>query len=307
MKKTNVDAAVGKKAQQQFGLITRAQALELGVSRAGILRRRTAKKWETVCLNVYRLAGVPVSDQQRLLGVCLSLGPDAVASHASAAHLWALDGFTRTFPRPFEVSVPHGCWRKLRGVVVHQRRDLVLEGAARFGEIPATGLARTLVDLAGALDAPTFEVAFDSAWRKTPGLAAMLDACFETLEPRGRRGLHVLTGLIRNRQPRPTDSAHEVDVLRAIRRARLPPPKLQHEISDSVGRIARADFAWVDQRVVLFADGWAFHGNRPAFDRDREQRERLSASGWTPVVVTPRLLERGSWLRSLKRHLRKAS
>lgn len=33
MKKTNVDAAVGKKAQQQFGLITRAQALELGVSR----------------------------------------------------------------------------------------------------------------------------------------------------------------------------------------------------------------------------------------------------------------------------------
>jgi very-short-patch-repair endonuclease len=97
-----------------------------------------------------------------------------------------------------------------------------------------------------------------------------------------------------------------VDVLRTLRKARLPEPKLQYLIRDARGPITRGDYAWIDQKVVLFADGWAFHHDRASFERDREQRERLAASGWTPVVVTSRALTRGSWLASLTRHLRRA-
>ena len=62
----------------------------------------------------------------------------------------------------------------------------------------------------------------------------------------------------------------------------------------------------MNQRVVLFADGWAYHHSHASFDRDREQRERLAATGWTPVVVTPRTMKAGSWLAALTRHLQKA-
>lgn len=304
--KTNIEEAIGKKAKQQLGLISRAQAFELGLSSAAIQRRRKSKKWESVCPSVYRLNGAPASDHQRILGVCLSLGPHAFASHATAAHLWGLDGFARAMPRPLEVSVPHGIIRRIRGVTVHQRRDLVLEGPARFGEIPTTSLERTLIDLATTLEAAQLERTFDSAWRKVPELPKTLAAVLEALGTEGRKGIHLIEALVRSHQPRPTDSAHEVDVLRALRKARLPEPTLQHLIRDGRGPIARGDFAWVDQKVVLFADGWAFHHDRAAFDRDREQRERLAANGWTPVVVTPRLMRSGSWLSSLTRHLRKA-
>lgn len=304
MNKKSIDAAVAKLAQQQHGLIGRDQALELGMSRAAIQRRRAGGQWQTICRDVYRLAGTTASDLQRLLAACLSFGPQAFASHATAAHLWGLDGFTRALPRILEVSVPHGHARPMKGLTVHQRRDLVIEDPARFGSIPATPLARTLVDLAAVVDAAALERAFDSAWRKSAELPATLKKCLDALGVGGRPGAHLLTGLLSARAPRPTESALEVDVMRAIRRARLPEPTRQHEIRDARGMIARVDFAWVDQRVVLFADGWAFHNDQIVFHHDREQRERLAANGWTPVVVTHRLLKKGSWLASLTRHLK---
>lgn len=304
--KPNVEVAVGKKAQQQLGLVSRGQALELGISRQAIHRHCKAKRWEEVCKHVYRLAGTPVSDHQRILAVCLSLGPRAFASHGTAAFLWGLDGYSKSMPRPFEVSAPHGTTRAFRGVIVHQRRDLVLADPAAFGLVPTTPLTRTIVDLATVLDAAKLERAFDSAWRKAPDLPKELAAYLEDLGVDGRRGTHILRALVHARQPRPTDSAHEVDVLRTLRRARLPEPTLQHAIRDGRGLISIADFAWVDQKVVLFADGWAYHHSHASFDRDREQRERLAAHGWTPVVVTPRTMAGGSWLASLSRHLSKA-
>lgn len=96
-------------------------------------------------------------------------------------------------------------------------------------------------------------------------------------------------------------------MLAKLRAARLPLPVLQHEIFDHQGFVARADFAWVQERVALFGDSWLHHHGRRAFEHDHEQRERLAAAGWTPVEVTSRLVETGSWLESLARHLRRAA
>jgi hypothetical protein len=196
MKKSILEEAIRTLAAKQFGLIGRAQAIEVGLTRAGVHRRRAAKKWEVVCPGVYRLKGTPGSDHQRILAVCLSEGPFAFASHATAAHLWGLDGFTRVMPTPIEVSVPHGTIRRIPGVVVHQRRDLMVEQPARFGEIPTASLERTLIDLATALDSQRLERAFDSAWRKTPDLPALLSAYLEKLGADGRKGIHLIDALV---------------------------------------------------------------------------------------------------------------
>ena len=302
-----IDDMVRSRAKRQYGLISRAQAVELGLSSAAIDRRLWSGRWERFFPHVYRLAGAPDSDHQRTLGACLALGPGAVASHSTAAFLWGLDGVGPRFPDPIEISAPRELRRKLEGVVVHYPRDLATAGKLRRLEIPTTHLARTLVDLATNGDARLLERAFDSAWRKKPNLPKWLARYLTDIGPRGRSGVHLLLAIARRRQARPTDSAHEAIVLKKIHSARLPAPTLQQEIFDGRGFIARVDFAWLAQRVVLFADSWGHHQSRQSFDHDHEQRERLAAAGWTSVEVSPRLVEGGSWLEALARHLRRAS
>ena len=301
-----IDEGVRWRAKRQYGLISRTQGLAIGLSKSAIDRRLRAGEWEKFFPHVYRLAGTPGSDHQRVLGACLALGPTAVASHSTAAFLWGLDGFGPLLPRPIEVSVARSVLRSVDGVVLRHPRDHATMGKARRLEIPTTHVARTLVDLATTGDVRQLERALDSAWRKKAGLPQWLVKYVAEVGAKGRSGVHVLLLLARRRQRRPTDSPLETDVLRMVRTARLPAPTLQHEIFDERGFVARVDFAWVAQRVVLFGDSWEHHHSRQSFDHDHEQRERLAACGWTSVGVSSRLVKTGSWLEALAGHLRRA-
>jgi len=46
------------------------------------------------------------------------------------------------------------------------------------------------------------------------------------------------------------------------------------------------DCVWREQRLVVEVDGWATHGTRAAFERDREKSRILQAAGWRCVPVT---------------------
>lgn len=300
----STDEALAKKATEQFGLISRDQAIALGLSASGVDRRLRRKRLLRFLPGVYRFPGTVASDHQRILGACLSVGPSALASHATAAFLWNLES---RVPKDVELLAPRFAERTLKGVVVHHPRDLETAGKAQRGPIPVTHLARTLLDLAATLDARRLERMFDAAWRQRDDLPTFVASYVDDVGARGRAGVHTLLALAATRQGRPTDSHHEADVLRKVRLARLPAPTLQHRIFDDRGYVARADFAWVDQRVALFGDGWGHHHSRESFDRDREQRERLAACGWTPVELSPRLVDSGSWLAALTRHLRRAA
>ena len=50
---------------------------------------------------VYRIPGSPQSWEEDLVALCLWGGPDAVASHRSAAALWELPGFPKG---PLEIT-----------------------------------------------------------------------------------------------------------------------------------------------------------------------------------------------------------
>ncbi len=53
-----------------------------------------------------------------------------------------------------------------------------------------------------------------------------------------------------------------------------------------------ADAVWPDQRLVIEVDGYASHGSRHAFERDRRIDQQRTAAGCRTVRVTWRQLTR---------------
>ena len=50
------------------------------------------------------------------------------------------------------------------------------------------------------------------------------------------------------------------------------------------------DAHWPGTRLVVEIDGWATHGHRGAFERDRAKDARLIAAGYTVMRITWRQL-----------------
>jgi predicted transcriptional regulator of viral defense system len=130
-------------ARRQHGLIALRQAVELGFTAAALSRRVRSGALDRVFPRTYRIAGAPPSPEQRALAAILWAGPKAVASHATAAHLWRL---LAKPPAAVHVTTPAQLTRPPSGIVVHTaqlRRD-----RGRLRGVPITSVARTLLDLA---------------------------------------------------------------------------------------------------------------------------------------------------------------
>ena len=67
----------------------------------------------------------------------------------------------------------------------------------------------------------------------------------------------------------------------------LPMPETQVVLRDRDGTfVARVDFAWRAPRLVVEADGFAFHSDREAYRRDRERLKALERLGWRVLRFT---------------------
>ena len=87
-------------------------------------------------------------------------------------------------------------------------------------------------------------------------------------------------------EPRLTKSKAERRLLRLIRAARLPLPRTNVMVAGW-----EVDAVWPQNRLVVEVDGYAYHGNRAAFERDRRKDAALTAAGYRVVRITWRQLE----------------
>ena len=72
-----------------------------------------------------------------------------------------------------------------------------------------------------------------------------------------------------------------------LREAGLAPPKTQYVLCDLDGRfVARVDFCWPDQRLVLEADGRRWHDPDDARHADRRRSNACARLGWRVLRVT---------------------
>lgn len=273
-------------AARQHGLVTRAQALEIGASPGLLDRRLRAGRLLLEDRGLYRVAGAPVTWHGRVLGLCLTT--DGMASHRCGSTLLGVGGFGRCRP---EVTTARDRHPRRPDAIVHRSRDLGLAGVHLVEGIPVTAPARLAVDAGAVLRERAVEALIQEMVRQR--LLTWDDVAVSVMRHsrRGRDGVGVARRIVERRlEGLVGDSPLESMMLAAILDAGLPQPVLQLEVFDAVGFVARVDAAWPDRGVIAEADGRAFHLNEVAFEADRAKRNRLRAAGWIVIEATYRML-----------------
>lgn len=276
----SLDARCTPCFERQHGLITHGQATGKNATPKQIRTRLRTGRWVRVSRTVYRLAGVAVTWQQKLLAVLLA-SPRTTASHRSAGVIWELDGIKQTFP---EVAVAPG--RPVRGVRarVHQIALDAGETTEKDGFRVTTPL-RTLMDLSVSVSAAKLERAIDDALRRK--LVTHNDLQQATFAMAGRPGVTRWRAAVADVLPdtEKHQSRRETLLARTLRRAKLPLPDAQAEVRLR-GRIFHIDFAYVDRRIAIEYDGYLSHTGRDAFESDAARFNALQAAGWRIVRIT---------------------
>ena len=260
-----------KVAESQYGLITRAQATEV-MSPSAVDRRLARGAWVVVHPGVYRIAGAPVTPRQRACAATLWV-PGSAVSHAAAARLLRLPDIPGD---GLDLTVPPGCGVRSGELRIHHSSLKGIDRVVVDG-IPCTSATRTLIDCGCFVDGETLETAFEHARRL--GLTSV--RAVERQLGRGRPGSSAMRDVLAHASVRPNESRLEVKVARLLRLSPLPRPSVQFEI-----REYRVDFAWRRERIVCECDGFAWHGNRLQWKRDRRRLATIEALGWRVVRVT---------------------
>lgn len=261
-------------AARQRGLATTAQLIAAGLSKDAIRHRLATGRLHLLHPRVYAVGHVPTDPLARDLAAILACGPGSVLSHGSAATVLGL------LPRmngPIHVSRQGGHHRTLQGVVLHRPKHLPAEDILLQGAVPATTPLRTLLDLSAA---PQLDRALNEAL-----VHRRVDA--KELQARATGRLRTLL----DAGPQPTRSEAERHLLRLVAKAGLPRPRTNVRIG---GR--EVDAVWLDQRLVVEVDGYAYHHTRQAFERDRSRDADLHRHGyrilrlsWRQITQEPEL------------------
>ena len=223
----------------------------------------------------------PLGTRGRWMAAVLACGAGAVLSHRSAAALW---GLLRVATDRVDVATPLTQRRSRAGIAVHQTRTLLPRDVTATEGIPCTSVARTLLDLAEVVPRRRLERALEQA-----EVLGVFDgrAVADVLErANGRRGAGrlraVLTAAV---EPSSTASELEERFLTLCRRAGIPHPAVNAWVATNEEHL-KVDFLWRAERLVIDTDGYAFHGNRRAFERDRRRDQLLKLAGFETVRFT---------------------
>lgn len=218
------------------------------------------------------------------MAAVLTAGPGAVLSHRDAATLHEI-----RFSNGTRIDVSTNLERRhTKRIRIHGRRALDAMDITTVSGIPVTTVARTLVDLAEVLSKDQLLKALSEADRRgTLDLAAVHDALQRT---RGRHG----PGPARMRAALQSHAALGATLTRSeledrfvalldahlIRRPRL------NVWIPAAG--VEVDALWPTEQLAVELDGYAFHSNRRAFQRDREKSNDLVDLGYRVLRFTHR-------------------
>jgi very-short-patch-repair endonuclease len=279
------DYELARRAAEQHGVIALEQARNCGLTDRQVRLRVADGRWELLHPKVYRIAGAPTSFRQRLMAASLAGGRTAIASHRSAAELW---GFDTGESEIIEITTEPGHARSLRRVRVHGSNALLPTDRRVVDGIPVAAPELTLLQCAGVLDPQRVEACIDDAIRRRITTVARIEWRMRILGRRGRNGSGVLRELLQRRSPeaRAIESRLEGAFLAAIRTTRLATPTPQFVVRSNGHFVARVDFAWPEQNLLVELDGAAFHASTGAWNRDLHRQNLLTALGYTILRFT---------------------
>lgn len=285
------ELALARLADRQHGVVSLGQLMALGLSPSAVRMRAAAGRLHRVHRGVYAVGRARLDGRGRRMAAVLACGPGAVISHRTAAD--ALGLLTRA-TGSIDITIPSRSGRSRRGVTLHRSPGLRPHDRIEQNGIPCTSPARTLLDLAAVVSAPTLAQAIEAAERLRLFNGHAVEAALARAggRPAARRLRAALAAYLG--EPPPTRSELERQALELFRRAGLPLPRINALVHTAEGPL-EVDFCWPDRRLVVEADGFAFHRTRAAFERDRRRDQLLRAAGWAPVRTTWRQVSDSPW------------
>jgi very-short-patch-repair endonuclease len=225
-------------------------------------------------------APAPFADEMAAL---LCFRGVAVLSHLSAAAVWGLGGAGPV--AEVQVTVAGRDRRSRPGIRVFRVGELHRQDFRWRDGLPVTSPGRTAIDLAGRGDADdTIRVL---AEMRALGLVRDSELRAAMKRSPGRHGVGPLKAILSQESGSVlTRSEAERRLLALTAAAELPPPQANARVLGF-----EVDAFWRKQRLVVEVDGYAFHGHRKAFERDRRRDQTLTTAGYKVLRVTWRQLE----------------
>jgi hypothetical protein len=263
---------VARLASDQWGIVDLDDLRRCGLTSKAVMARVRAGHLHRLHRRVYAVGHTNLPQQARILAAVKACGPQALAArHASGD----LAGVVVLGDRRPDVLVPGGTPRRHTNIRVHRTTRLEPQDVTRIQGIPATSVARTLVDLAADLSYEQLRRATREAQaRRLVALPRLVETLARLRPCRGAKNLAriVATG------PAPTCSELEDVVLDLILRGGLRHPDVNVPIRLGRRRIV-PDFRWPEQRLVVEADGAQWHDGELAREDDAERQALLEAAG----------------------------
>lgn len=276
-------AQVARLAEGQHGVVAMDQLRAIGLSERAVHDWTLTGRLHRVHQGVYAVGHARLTREGGYMAAVLACGPDAVLSHRSAADLW---GLRRNGRNRIDVTAPCRRGRSPDGIDAHRDGTLRPQDRAVVDGIPCTSVSRTLLDLAGVLNARQLRNAITAA-----ELLRLLDlrALREVIgRSRGRRGVGRLRRALADYDAA-AERAHpglEREFLALCREADLPSPEVNAAVDLRDGSRLVPDFIWRDARLIVETDDRRSHETASAFERDRRRDQLLAAEGWRVVRCT---------------------
>lgn len=283
----DVDGAIARLAEAQYGVVARRQLLELGLGEDAIQHRLQMRRLHLLHKGAYAVGHRAIPRQGHWLAAVLASGPDAVLSHWSAAALWMIRSNSRS---RIEVTVAHRS-RSSRAICRHVSQVPADERAVVEG-IPLTSVPRTTFDLAATEDVDTVVAMLREAEHRNLWDRLSLWDLLERYP--GKRGSRKVTAALKRLEEEPTGrkrSKLEERFAPFLRRHRIDLPRFNDWILLPNGKRYQVDCLWPGTGQIVELDGWQSHGTKSAFREDRARDRRLTAAGYTVTHITWNQLE----------------
>lgn len=276
------DAAIARFAADRHGVVTLAELERLGLSGRAVRHRVRSGRLHRLHSGVY-VQGAP-TERARWMGAVRAAGTGALLSHRSAAALW---GFRPDARARVDVTVRGSTGRARAGIDVHSGALIETQDVAAIDGIPCTSLARTLLDLATAVNRSALARAIDRAEELRAFDLAAVEDILERC--RGRQGAGSLRAVLRDYAgPVVTRSGGEDRFLEIVEQAGLRQPRINCWIPLDGGSGYRPDFLWPEARLIVEVDGRTHHATRRAFAHDRRRDRRLALAGYRTIRYAAR-------------------
>jgi very-short-patch-repair endonuclease len=244
---------------------------------------------------VYALLGVELTSIVAAHAAVLAAGPNALASHTTAAALLGLPGF-RIRKHDLHVVVPDYSDHLRTNATVHRTLRLPDHYVRTVDDIPCTSITMTLFHLCGMFRIERAERVIDTALARRLVTLPALGRVLTELAARGRSGSAAFRRIVTERAGHyvPPESELEARFAALVADAGLPRPRRQVDLGDSDTWLGRVDFLFASARLAVEVDGAPWHTSLTDRRADRQRDAKLRTTGfrverftWDDVTERP--------------------